>query len=186
MSVQAMAWAMSQTLTRHPPSRHVLLILANYAGQDGQAAFPSVATLAGHTGLAERTVQSCLKKLEACGAIIRGNQGIAAAHIERSDRRPVVYDLPLYRGAGNAGRTLRGESDDRTGCSSEPNGVQLTTERGAGAAPKPSYKPLIKPPYKPYTGGQKKPKSKTGYFRKGQDQDYSEGLKENPDGSLSF
>jgi hypothetical protein len=180
MSVQAMAWAMSQTLTTHPPSRHVLLILANYAGQDGQAAFPSVATLAGHTGLAERTIQNCLKKLEACGAIARGNQGIAAVHIDRADRRPVVYDLPLHRGAGNAVRNARGESDNRTGRISRQNGAHLTNERGAGDAPKPSYKPSYKPSNKPYAGGAKKQTQK--YFPDNGPRDYSEGV--NPDGSF--
>jgi DNA-binding transcriptional ArsR family regulator len=50
------------------------------------------------TGLGERTVRRHLRKLEALGLIVRGNQAIAAAHIKRRDRRPTVYDLPLENG----------------------------------------------------------------------------------------
>lgn len=131
MSVQAMSWAMSQKIVTDAPSRHVLLCLANYAGADGRGAFPAAETLAKDTGLSERTVRHRLAFLEEAGVIRRGNQAIAAAYIGRADRRPVVYDLALDRGATAAPRPERGAADD-------VNGVQLTTERGAGAAPDPS------------------------------------------------
>ena len=95
MSVQAMAWALQQQIVTHHTSRHVLLVLANYADQEGRSAFPSVRTLARETGLSDRAVSKYLRELEDAGAITRGNQAVAAAHIARGDRRPVVYDMPV-------------------------------------------------------------------------------------------
>lgn len=138
MSVQAIAWALSQQIVRQPAARHVLLCLANYAGEDGRNAFPSVARLVAETGLSERAVRSNLRELEDMGVLKRGNQAIAAAYIDRADRRPVVYDIVMERGAGDAAR-------EGTGCTEEANGVQQKQERGAAAAPDPSYKPSIEP-----------------------------------------
>ena len=139
MSVQAMSWALSlptQSL-KDSSARHVLLCLANYAGSNGAGAFPSASTLAQDTGLSERTVRYKLDDLEKSGLIQKGNQAIAAVHIDRHDRRPVVYDLQISRGANPAPRAKRG-ADSATGCSSQQNGVQPGTERGAAAAPNPS------------------------------------------------
>ena len=134
-----MSWALSlpTQVLKDASARHVLLCLANYAGSNGTGAFPSATTLAEDTGLSERTVRYKLDDLEKSGLIRKGNQAIAAVHIDRHDRRPVVYDLQLLRGANAAPRSDRGANDD-TGCSSEQNGVQPTTERGAAAAPNPS------------------------------------------------
>lgn len=147
MSVQAMSWALSQQVVTAAPARHVLLCLANYADQDGKAAFPSATTLAKDTGLSERTVRYKLDELEKAGVIVRGNQKIAAAYIDRGDRRPICYDIVMERGAGDAGREERGAAHDTTGCSSDANGVQLMQERGAGDAPNPSFKPSSNPSY---------------------------------------
>lgn len=138
MSVQAMAWALSQQVVTESHARHVLLCLANYADQSGRAAFPAVSSLALDTGLAPRTVQYRLRDLEQIGLIKRGNQAIAAAYITQRDRVPVCYDLDLSRGAQDAPRTERGACQDVTGCTAEQNGVHATTERGAQRAPKPS------------------------------------------------
>ena len=134
-----MSWALSlptETL-KDSSARHVLLCLANYAGSNGAGAFPSASTLAQDTGLSERTVRYKLDDLEKIGLIQKGNQAIAAVHIDRHDRRPVVYDLQLSRGANPAPRTKRG-ADDATGCNSQQHGVQPGTERGAESAPNPS------------------------------------------------
>ena len=66
----------------------VLVGLANHAGPDGTAAFPSVRTLMRYTGLAERTVRACLSRLEASGVICPCDPAITAARIRRADRRP--------------------------------------------------------------------------------------------------
>lgn len=131
-----MSWALSLPTEslKDSSARHVLLCLANYAGSNGAGAFPSASTLAQDTGLSERTVRYKLDDLEKVGLIQKGNQAIAAVHIDRHDRRPVVYDLQLSRGANPAPRTNRG-ANDATGCNSQQNGVQPGTERGAAAAP---------------------------------------------------
>ncbi|SNB63612.1 Helix-turn-helix domain-containing protein [Pseudomonas sp. URIL14HWK12:I8] len=136
MSVQAMTWALAipKASLENPAARHVLLCLANYAGSDGRGAFPSAGTLSQDTGLSERTVRLKLDELSVGGWILEGNQAIAAAYIDRRDRRPVVYDLQLKRGAFAAPRNERG-AGNRTGCSSQQNGVQENAERGAAAAP---------------------------------------------------
>lgn len=138
MSVQAMTWALAQTDIKDPTARHVLLCLANYADKYGKAAFPSANSLSTDTGLSVRTIRYKLDFLEETGVITRGNQAIAAAYIDRHDRRPVVYDLRLERGAADALGEERGANEDATGCSSQQNGVQMKTERGAPAAPNPS------------------------------------------------
>ena len=131
-----MSWALAlpKPTLENPSARHVLLCLANYAGSDGRGAFPSANTLSEDTGLGERTVRLKLDELEKAGFIIRGNQAIAAAYIDRRDRRPVVYDLQLKRCANPAPRKERGAANG-TGCSSQQSGVQEKAERGAAAAP---------------------------------------------------
>lgn len=144
-----MTWALEQRLVITPTARHVLLCLANYADKHGKGAFPSANSLSEDTGLSVRTVRNALEQLRDAGAIESGNQAIAAAYIDRHDRRPVVYDLAMKRGAAAACGAERGESlacrCNGTGCSSCTNGVQLIPERGAAAAPNPSINPSINP-----------------------------------------
>ena len=118
-----MSWALEQTVVSDPTARHVLLCLANYADKSGRAAFPSAKSLSADTGLAIRTVRYKLDGLLEAGAIRLGNQAIAAAYIDRHDRRPVVYDLCTERGAPDAPGKQRGASHDATGCISQQNGV---------------------------------------------------------------
>ena len=61
----------------------------------GTGAFPSVATLVRYTGLSERTVRTCLDRLEAAGIMSPCDPGIVAARIKRADRRPQGWDLSL-------------------------------------------------------------------------------------------
>lgn len=138
MSVQSMSWALEQRDIVDATARYVLLVLANYADKNGRGAFPSSASISDDTGLSIRTVKYKLDHLLEIGVIRLGNQAIAGAYIDRHDRRPTVYDLCVERGAPAAPGSSRGANDDTTGCSSRHNGVQTTTERGAGAAPNPS------------------------------------------------
>ena len=102
VSVEAMSWALN--LARVPVDRggqpssackFVLVGLANHAGPDGTGAFPSLATLVRYTGLSERTVRSCLDRLESGGIIRPCDPEIVAARIKRADRRPKGWDLDL-------------------------------------------------------------------------------------------
>ena len=138
MSVQSMSWALDQRDIVDATARYVLLVLANYADKNGRGAFPSSGSISEDTGLSIRTVKYKLDHLLEIGVIRLGNQAIAGAHIDRHDRRPTVYDLCVERGATAAPGSERGANDNATGCSSRHDGVQTTTERGAGAAPNPS------------------------------------------------
>jgi hypothetical protein len=102
MSVEAISWALNlapvPTDRGGQPSsacKFVLGGLANHAGPDGACAFPSVATLVRYTGLSERTVPTCLGRLEAEGIIRPCDPDIVAARIKRADRRPKGWDLDL-------------------------------------------------------------------------------------------
>jgi hypothetical protein len=102
VSVEAISWALN--LAPVPADRSgrpssacklALVGLANHAGPDGTGAFPSVATLVRYTGLSERTVRTCLDRLEAEGIISPCDPDIVAARIKRADRRPQGWDLNL-------------------------------------------------------------------------------------------
>jgi Helix-turn-helix domain len=102
VSVEAISWALN--LAPVPADRggqpssackFVLVGLANHAGPDGTAAFPSVATLVRYTGLSERTVRTCLDRLQAEGTVSPCDPDIVAARIKRADRRPQGWNLNL-------------------------------------------------------------------------------------------
>jgi helix-turn-helix protein len=102
MSVEAISWALNlapvPTGRGGQPSsacKFVLVGLANHAGPDGTGAFPSVATLVRYTGLAERTVRTCLDRLAAEGIVAPCDPAVVAARIKRADRRPQGWDLNL-------------------------------------------------------------------------------------------
>jgi len=126
-----MAWAMRQQEVTAATARHVLLVLANYADHEGRNAFPAASTLAKATGLTERGIRLTLAKLQKLGAIKLGNQAIVAAHIDRADRRPVVYDLCIT--GVNVVHPVK------TGGTSRQHGVNLEAARGEHRSPKPSF-----------------------------------------------
>jgi Helix-turn-helix domain len=86
--------------------KFVLVGLANHAGPDGTGAFPSAATLVRYTGLSERTVRTCLDRLQTDTIISPCDPNIVAARIKRADRRPQGWNLNLSR--------VRNDLDDAT------------------------------------------------------------------------
>ena len=94
MSAQAQAWALAQQATTDPTARHVLLVLAGYAGPDGRGAHPTAARLAQDTGLHERTVRAKLTMLEA-EDLIRRDRYLAAYLESRGVQKPICYDLMI-------------------------------------------------------------------------------------------
>jgi helix-turn-helix protein len=165
MSVEAISWALNLAPVpadrRGQPSstyKFVLVALANHAGPDGSGAFPSVATLVRYTGLSERTVRTCLDRLEAGGIIRPCDPDLVAARIKRADRRPQGWDLDLTlaRDDLNEPGVTVPESQspvrraglapiERPHHERPPNGVQPTRPRGAAVAPEPSREPSLKP-----------------------------------------
>lgn len=143
-----MAWALRQRVATRAAQRHVLLVLANYAGEDGRNAFPAVERIGGDTGMSRKGVQNILRELEEMALIRRGNQKIAEAYIDRADKRPVVYDLNLSlvslpppdenypQNEGDRGE--RHSPRDGAGRTSFPNGANVIPERGERGTPDPS------------------------------------------------
>lgn len=154
MSVEAMSWAMNQTVVTDSGARFVLVGLANHADKYGRHAFPSNKTLAEYTGLSGRTVTRKIADLLKLGVIREGNQAIVAAHIPRPDQRPVLYDIVMSedtpkRGDKSSPRSERGDNCAGTGCQSDANGVTSVQERGDTVSPEPSFKPSTEPSSKP-------------------------------------
>jgi pyocin large subunit-like protein len=129
VSVEAISWALNNApvpATRNGPSsacKFVLVGVANHAGPDGSGAFPSVATLVRYTGLSERTVRTCLDRLEAAGIITPCDPDIVAARIKRADRRPQSWDLDLSLVRDDLTAEGPGESEKRSGANSTPSRV---------------------------------------------------------------
>lgn len=142
MSIEAINWVLTKADIPEGDGASsltlVLIGLANHAHADGRHAFPSIATLMQYSRLSRSTVIRCLAKLKECGLITEGNQAIAAAHIERADQRPTVYDLQIERGVVVTRRAERGVTE-------APNGVSSRRERGVMVTPEPSLKPKNKP-----------------------------------------
>lgn len=67
MSFQAMAWATEQKLATR--EKFVLIMLANYAGNDQWDCHPSLNTLADVTGMSRDTVMRAIKSLETSGFV---------------------------------------------------------------------------------------------------------------------
>ena len=135
MSVEAISWALN--LAPVPAGRggqpssackFVLVGLANHAGPDGAGAFPSVGTLVRYTGLAERTVRTCLDRLAAEGIISPCDPDIVAARIKRADRRPQGWDLKLG--------LVRDDLDDTADAVPEHQFPRLGVRPAAAAQPR--------------------------------------------------
>ncbi|WP_223119689.1 helix-turn-helix domain-containing protein [Salinicola corii] len=150
MSVEAMSWAMNQTVVTDSGARFVLVGLANHADKFGRNAFPSNKTLSEYTGLSGRTVTRKIADLLELGVIQEGNQAIVAAHIPRPDQRPVLYDIAMTddtpkRGDRVSPRSERGDNVTGVGCQPDTNGVTSVQERGDTVSPETSFKPSTEP-----------------------------------------
>lgn len=151
MSLKVMEWARTQTVASKPGHRHVLLLMADRAGDDGDGSFPSVGTLAEETGYSERTIQRILRELVVVGAIESGDQNRARAQIKRADRRPNVYRLcvekvPKTAPNGVTSATNNGVTSEQRGDICDMNGVTSATERGdIAVSPEPSMNHPMEP-----------------------------------------
>lgn len=147
MSIEATAWALNVETVPDSTARVILLGLANHAGRDGSAAWPSVATLAAYAVCSDRTVQRKLRDLEARGLLRRGDQRLVN-HLP-ADRRPTVYDLPIgatiCHPVTEDGVTPVTERGDTTG----RHGVTPMSPKPSMNHPEPSN-----PPNPPTGGGQ--------------------------------
>ena len=120
MSIRLMQ-AVMDAKTETPAEKLVLLIIANYADDDGSNVFPSKATIADKTGLDARTVQRiCAKLVERKVLVV----------VQECPRRPTIYRLvvaalaPLetYRRAAGRPQKLPAPVQNPTGPSAKPTG----------------------------------------------------------------
>ena len=141
MSIEAINWALNHAPCENSTQKLVLFALANHAHPDGSSAFPSVARIMRYTLLSERAIRLHLAGLEELGLIERGDASIVASYIHRVDRRPQGWNLRLDKISG----VPLVQVVEVRGASDAGNGVHMTTERGAGDAPKPYIEPSIEP-----------------------------------------
>ncbi len=134
-----MAWAIEQQEITDPGTRHILLCLCNYADAMGANAFPAISRLCRDSGMSESSVRRHLAALVKASVIRKGNQGIAAAHIARADRRPTVYDIVTGRGVTMSPREVNGVSKKvERGVKSMLTGCQALTPDPKRSVIKPS------------------------------------------------
>ena len=151
MSIQAVAWAISQRVGS-PTGKALLICLANYANERGEC-WPSQRTIAHEAELSRRTAITWLNRLEEEGFIKRKRRqskdgfrssDLVTLQLDKSSGLSEPFD-PEDTGtenqsANSAPRPNQGESDGHPRCSSRSkNNRQMHSKE-------PSPKPLEEPP----------------------------------------
>jgi hypothetical protein len=93
MCIKAIKWVLDKGMAYEldQATRNVAFLLAYHAHSETGDIYPSQATLADETGLSERQIRRCIKKLIEVGLLDYGDQSVVA-HF-RADRRPKVYEF---------------------------------------------------------------------------------------------
>ncbi len=107
--------------------KFVLLALADHARDDGSRVYPSIATVARKTGFSERTVQRCMRTLQAMGILTIVKKSVRYGTTEYLIRGDNLSPL----------QSSRGDKHDIQGCQAVTPGVTNTTFRGDTVSPKP-------------------------------------------------
>jgi hypothetical protein len=89
-----MLWALHDAPCTDPLSKLVLLVLSDYADDDGRNAFPAATTISETVPCSRATVYRHLQLLQQQGLIQAQDDQGATAYL-RADRRPVVWQLHL-------------------------------------------------------------------------------------------
>lgn len=110
MSVRALSWALRESPVEHKGDLLVLIVLADHAHDDGDGAYPSVATIARLGRMSPRGVHKSLRSLEAAGLI----------HGSPRPGRPTVYRLDLTPATGAGVQTVQGCTEFTGVCTNEP------------------------------------------------------------------
>ena len=144
MSIQAVAWAISQRVGS-PTGKVLLMCLANYANEHGEC-WPSQKTISKEAELGERATRDWLKKLEQAGFIERHrrnrNDGSRTSDFIIMNLNKRVDTVPETLTADNAARPNQAASG------SQPNGTSRRPKRHA----MPDIEPSVKPSEEPSTG----------------------------------
>lgn len=138
MSVEVISWALNEAPVTSTIDAMVLVGLANHAGKDGTAAFPSLTTLARYARCDERTVRRSIRRMQQQGLLRECDQRIVEHHVPRADRRPTGYDIVMDGGA-------QCPPVEFAGGHTVTNGGAHCHERGGSVPPEPSSKPSEEP-----------------------------------------
>ena len=141
MSVRVSSWVWQHSTVAHRGDLLVLLVLADHAQDDGNGAYPSVATIARKARLSRRGAFLALERLKAEGAI--------APHGPRGPRGTVSYRVLMPEGV----QSLHGAASAPVQ-SVTPRGEVTAPEGVHSPAPEPSSNhPEPSPPTPPQAGG---------------------------------
>lgn len=121
MSIRMMTQVWGSNLA--PEHKYVLLKMADHADDSGLHVFPSVHTIALHTGLSERTVQRRLRELRDMGLIEISRAAQGQRPTEYTIRGDRLTPLPVLT-------TDRGDRGDTPGVTDQDLGVTGVTQRG--------------------------------------------------------
>lgn len=120
MSIELVARAKKTRLGGDSTAKLLLIVLADYANDDGMA-WPSVATMSAEVEKSERSIQLILRKLEKAGLIRKGDQKLVGKYAK--GRRPVVYKLFPTKTKGKTDETPTDDNENR-------GETHFTTETG--------------------------------------------------------
>lgn len=138
MSVRMMSlvWEMDLPTSE----KMVLLVIADHADDDGENAWPSMATIARKASVSERQAQRLVKSLASSGFLSVEDQAGGRRDM-RNDRRPNRYTVHLNGVTSTTPREpQRGDTEAPRGDTGDANGVTPTS-------PKPSIEPSLEPPF---------------------------------------
>lgn len=148
MSIRAVAWALD-----HSPATAtdllVLIAVADFTDDTGLA-WPSIRTLAHRARVSERTVQRCIRNLEAMGQLTVDTGGQAGRNSSRY-RLTFADQLPLSI-PGDPASSRPAEGDNLTPRQSD-TGDTYDTPGVTPVSPEPPIEPI--PPLPPAGGGRR-------------------------------
>ena len=141
-----MSWLLSGLCKRYfrgtAPVKLLALILCDFADDEGQNIFPSIATLADQCGASERTIQRHLLELQTAGFLLMVSTGRGGTRVRNGMRvgAPTVYRIsPTW--INSYGANLSPNENHR---------VTKTPPYGDTAvSPEPSREPTVIPPNPP-------------------------------------
>lgn len=159
MSLKLMSTVWERELPKSPVERFVLVTLADYANDEDNRCWPSVAAICRRTGLSDRTVQRAIRALEVGGFI---DVSVGGRDAKTGSKRASVYTFveppkgdtrsPSIRSEGDTRSPLRVTHDHPSdpsrvthrhpeGDAPSPIGCHTVTLEGDTPSPQPSVEP---------------------------------------------
>ena len=121
MSVRATSWVWDQPM---PPSEKIVLLrLADHANPDGGDVYPSVASVAAHTGISTRQVQRYIKSFVERGILV------ISGHAKGGRSNPREYQF-TFRFTPRKGDSIASPISESKGDADDTVSETVTTEKG--------------------------------------------------------